>query len=113
MFVFQPFIHYLFYILTNNISLQIWNCKVYSTIFVEQLANNIKLIIMNIDKIEKELTKPIFDHINSLTLEQLTKQRNDLMKDMELIESSDFKGNKHDLYRIRNIELSYINYKLS
>lgn len=25
---------------------QIWNCEVYSTIFVEQLANNIKSIIM-------------------------------------------------------------------
>lgn len=68
---------------------------------------------MNIDKVEKELTKPVFDHINSLTLEQLTKQRNALINDMKLIESSDFKGNKHDLYRIRNIELNYINYKLS
>lgn len=68
---------------------------------------------MNIDKVEKELTKPVFDHINRLTLEQLTKQRNALINDMKLIESSDFKGNKHDLYRIRNIELNYINYKLS
>ena len=46
MFVFQPFIYYSFHILTNNYSLQIWNCEVYSTIFVEQLANNIKSIIM-------------------------------------------------------------------
>jgi len=80
---------------------------------VEQLANNTKSIIMNIDKVKKALTAPIFNHINSLTKEQLIKQRDELVNDIKLIEHSDFQGNKHDLIRIRNIELSYINYKLN
>lgn len=68
---------------------------------------------MNIDKVAKELTQPIFNHINSLTKEQLIKQRDELVSEVNLIEHSDFQGNKHDLIRIRNIELNYINYKLS
>jgi len=68
---------------------------------------------MNIDKVAKELTQPIFNHINNLSKEQLIKQRDELVSDINLIEHSDFQGNKHDLIRIRNIELNYINYKLS
>ena len=68
---------------------------------------------MNIDKVAKELTQPIFNHINSLSKEQLIKQRDELVSELNLIEHSDFQGNKHDLIRIRNIELNYINYKLS
>ncbi len=68
---------------------------------------------MNIDKVAKELTQPIFNHINSLSKEQLIKQRDELVSEINLIEHSDFQGNKHDLIRIRNIELNYINYKLS
>ena len=68
---------------------------------------------MNIDKVAKELTQPIFNHINSLSKEQLIKQRDELVSEINLIEHSDFQGNKHDLIRIRNIELNYINYKLN
>jgi hypothetical protein len=62
---------------------------------------------MTIDKIKRELTAPIFDHISGLNREQLEKQRESLLRDMELI------GRFHGLYRIREIELRYINYKLS
>ena len=69
---------------------------------------------MNIDKIKKELTEPVFEHINSLNAEQLKRQREQLIADMELISNPNyFNGNSNDLYRIRNIELMYINYKLS
>jgi hypothetical protein len=69
---------------------------------------------MNIDKIKKELTQPIFDHINSLTLEQLQKQKKELEQDMELISTPNyFNGNSNDLYRIRKIELEYINYLIN
>jgi hypothetical protein len=69
---------------------------------------------MNIDKLKKELTQPIFDHINSLTLEQLQKQKKELEQDMELISTPNyFNGNSNDLYRIRNIELEYINYLIN
>jgi len=68
---------------------------------------------MNIDKVANALTQPIFNHINSLSKEQLIKQRDELVSEINLIEHSDFQGNKHDLIRIRNIELNYINYKLS
>ena len=44
MFVFQPFIYYSFHILTNNYSFQIWNCEVYSTIFVVSLIHNTKYL---------------------------------------------------------------------
>lgn len=69
---------------------------------------------MNIDKIKKELTQPIFDYINSLNKEELITQKNILVKDIELISTPNyFKGNCNDLLRIRNIELNYINYLLS
>ena len=69
---------------------------------------------MNIDKVKKKLTQPIFDHINSLTLEQLQNQKKELEQDMELISTPNyFNGNSNDLYRIRNIELEYINYLIN
>lgn len=69
---------------------------------------------MNIHKIKKELTAPIFNHINTLNKEQLLNQKKQLEIDIKLIETDIyFKGNKHDLYRIRTIELSYLNYLLS
>lgn len=69
---------------------------------------------MNIDKIKKELTEPIFNHINTLNKEQLINQKKQLEIDIKLIENDTyFKGNKHDLYRIRNIELNYLNYLLN
>jgi hypothetical protein len=72
------------------------------------------MIQANIDKIKKELTEPIFNHINTLNKEQLIKQREQLEIDMKLIETDIyFKGNKNDLYRVRNIELSYLNYLLN
>ena len=69
---------------------------------------------MNIDKIKKELTAPIFNHISGLNEEQLIKQKKDLQKDINLIGTPNyFKGNCNDLLRVRNIELNYINYLLS
>jgi hypothetical protein len=69
---------------------------------------------MNIDKIKKELTKPIFDHINSLTREQLIKQKERLKSDIELISNPGyFAGNCNDLLRIRNIELMYLNHLIN
>jgi hypothetical protein len=69
---------------------------------------------MNIDKVKKELTQPIFDHINTLNKEELTRQKIELNNDIQLISTPDyFKGNCNDLLRIRNIELNYINYLLS
>jgi len=70
--------------------------------------------MLNFDKVKKELTAPIFNHINSLNEAQLIKQKTQLLKDMELIGTHEyFKGNCNDLFRIRNIELNYINYLLN
>jgi len=69
---------------------------------------------MNIDKIKKELTQPIFEHINLLDKQQLEKQKLELEKDIKLIEKPNyFSGNCNDLLRIRNIELKYIIYLLN
>ncbi len=69
---------------------------------------------MNIDKIKKELTEPVYNHIGTLNKEQLTKQKQQLKNDIKLIETPGyFKGNCNDLLRIRNIELNYINYLIS
>jgi hypothetical protein len=69
---------------------------------------------MTIDKVKKELTQPIFDHISALSKEQLIKQRSSLEQDINLIGTPEyFKGNSNDLLRIRNIELNYINYLLN
>ena len=69
---------------------------------------------MNIDKIKKELTTPIFNHISSLKKEQLINQKSNLEQDIKLIGTPDyFKGNSNDLLRIRYIELNYINYLLN
>ena len=69
---------------------------------------------MTIDKIKKELTSPIFDHINSLTREQLIKQREQLENDIKLISIPGyFAGNCNDLLRIRNIELRYLNHLIN
>jgi len=69
---------------------------------------------MTIDKIKKELTYPIFNHISSLNKNQLIKQKEELEKDIELIGTNfHFKGNHNDLLRIRNIELKYINYLIT
>jgi hypothetical protein len=69
---------------------------------------------MNIDKIKKELTPPIFDHINSLNKQQLEKQKNELEKDIQLISGGAYIHlNCNDLVRIRLIELNYINYLLN
>ena len=69
---------------------------------------------MTIDKIKRELTAPIFNHINSLNKKQLQKQRAKLIEDMKLIKQPGyFAGNCHDLYRIREIELNYLNYLLN
>jgi len=69
---------------------------------------------MNIDKIKKELTEPVYNHISSLNKNQLIKQKEELEKDIELIGTNfDFKGNHNDLLRIRNIELKYINYLIT
>ena len=69
---------------------------------------------MNIDKIKKELTEPIFNHISALNKEQLIKQKTDLVNDIKLISVPGyFSGNSNDLLRIRNIELNYISYLLS
>jgi len=69
---------------------------------------------MNVDKIKKELTAPIFNHISALNKEQLIKQKTDLVNDIKLISVPGyFSGNCNDLLRVRNIELKYINYLLS
>jgi hypothetical protein len=69
---------------------------------------------MQIDKIKKELTEPIFNHINSLTKEQLIKQKELLKSDIELISQPGyFAGNCNDLLRIRNIELMYLNHLIN
>jgi hypothetical protein len=69
---------------------------------------------MNIDKIKKELTQPIFDHINLLNKEQLEKQKLELENDIKLIGTPNFfSGNCNDLLRIKNIELNYIIYLLN
>ena len=69
---------------------------------------------MTIDKIKRELTAPIFDHINSLNKEQLEKQKGELENDIKLIgKPGYFSGNGNDLLRIRNIELDYIKYLLN
>ena len=69
---------------------------------------------MNIDKIKKELTEPIFSHITGLNRQQLEKQKTELENDIQLIgKPGYFNGNCNDLLRIRNIELNYINYLLS
>lgn len=68
---------------------------------------------MNIDKIKKELTEPIFNHLSGLNKEQLINQKNNLEQDINLIGTPNyFKGNCHDLLRIRYIELDYIKYLL-
>jgi hypothetical protein len=70
---------------------------------------------MNLDKIKKELTKPIFDHINTLDKEQLNTMKIMLNNDLHTISEGNFvfNGNIHDLIRLRNIELNYIIYLLS
>ena len=69
---------------------------------------------MTIDKIKYELTPGIFDQINTLNKGELVQRRAALLSDMELIKLPGFfKGNANDLYRIRKIELDYIEYKLS
>jgi hypothetical protein len=69
---------------------------------------------MNIDKIKRELTEPIFNHISSLNKEQLIKQKTNLEQDIKLIGTPNyFLGNSNDLLRVRNIELNYINYLLN
>ena len=69
---------------------------------------------MTIDKIKRELTAPIFDHINGLNKEQLETQKTELESDIKLIGAPGyFSGNCNDLLRIRNIELNYINYLLN
>jgi hypothetical protein len=69
---------------------------------------------MNIDKIKKELSAPIFDHLNSLDRQQLERQKTELEKDIQLIGTPNyFAGNSNDLIRIRLIELNYINYLLN
>lgn len=69
---------------------------------------------MNIDKIKKELTEPIFNHISALNKLQLEKQKSELESDIKLISTPNyFKGNCNDLLRIRYIELNYIDYLLS
>lgn len=69
---------------------------------------------MQIDKIKRELTEPIFNHINSLNKEQLIKQKTNLEQDIKLIGTPNyFLGNSNDLLRVRNIELNYINYLLN
>jgi len=69
---------------------------------------------MQIDKIKKELTEPIFNHISSLNKEQLIKQKTNLEQDIKLIGTPNyFLGNSNDLLRVRNIELNYINYLLN
>jgi len=69
---------------------------------------------MQIDKIKRELTETIFNHISSLNKEQLIRQKTNLEQDIKLIETPNFfKGNSNDLLRIRNIELNYINYLLN
>jgi hypothetical protein len=69
---------------------------------------------MNIDKIKKELSTPIFDHLNSLDRQQLERQKTELEKDIQLIGTPNyFAGNSNDLIRIRYIELNYINYLLN
>jgi hypothetical protein len=69
---------------------------------------------MNIDKIKNTLTSPIFNHISSLNREQLEAQKKALISDMELIKTPGyFAGNCNDLYYVRNVELEFINYRLS
>jgi len=69
---------------------------------------------MQIDKIKKELTEPIFNHISSLNKEQLIRQKTNLEQDIKLIGTPNyFLGNSNDLLRVRNIELNYINYLLN
>lgn len=69
---------------------------------------------MTLDKIKKELTAPIFDHISLLNKEQLERQKTELEKDIKLIGTRNyFQGNCNDLVRIRYIELEYIDYLLS
>ena len=70
--------------------------------------------MLNLDKVKRELTTPIFEHISSLNKEQAEKQRRELIQDIKLISQPGyFAGNCHDLYRIRQIELDYLNYRLS
>jgi hypothetical protein len=69
---------------------------------------------MNIDKIKKELTEPVYNHLTGLSVEQLDSQKIKLISDMELIgQPGYFRGNCNELYRIRQIELNFINYLLS
>jgi hypothetical protein len=69
---------------------------------------------MQIDKIKRELTEPIFNHISSLNKEQLINQKTNLEQDIKLIGTPNyFLGNSNDLLRVRNIELNYINYLLN
>ena len=69
---------------------------------------------MTIDKIKRELTAPIFYHINGLNKDQLESQKEQLESDIKLIgKPGYFSGNSNDLLRIRNIELDYIKYLLS
>jgi len=69
---------------------------------------------MQIDKIKRELTETIFNHISSLNKEQLIRQKTNLEQDIKLIGTPNyFLGNSNDLLRVRNIELNYINYLLN
>jgi hypothetical protein len=80
---------------------------------MEYLINR-KTENMNIDKIKKELTQPIFEHLNTLDRQQLEKQKTEIEKDIQLISGGAYIHlNCNDLVRIRLIELNYINYLLN
>lgn len=61
---------------------------------------------MTIDKFKHYLGEQVFNHINSLNIEQLNEMRRNL--------SDDIKAIQHDSETLfkRNIELNYINYLL-
>jgi len=69
---------------------------------------------MTIDKIKHYLPAPVFAHISSLNKPELEAQKEALVKDMALISQPGyFAGNCNDLYFMRDIELKYINQRLS